>query len=152
MTIVALGERCVISWSSYGLKQEIPWKFYYRFLYILLLLCIYNVSHKSYHVMVSDQLSSKQKGGMVSIAWEMAFLSLLQNMKMFMFPDINSIGNHSTISMLTFELVSCITTKTMLVCFIDCCALVDAMSFFSLYCLFHVPKQVLCYLFSVEYI
>ena len=75
--IVALGERCVISWSSYVLKWEIPWKIYCWFLCILLLLCIYNVSHKSYHVMVSDQLSSKQKGGMVSIAWEMAFLSLL---------------------------------------------------------------------------
>ena len=40
-----LGARCVISWSSYGLKLGIPWKFIFHFSLFLLILCLPDVSN-----------------------------------------------------------------------------------------------------------
>ena len=42
------GARCVISWSIYGLKQGIPWKFFSSSVF-LLILCVPNVTKYSYH-------------------------------------------------------------------------------------------------------
>ena len=61
-----VGEHCVSSWSSYGLKQGIPWNFV-MFISILLISCLPNVSNKTYNETGENQLSAEYTGGMVSI-------------------------------------------------------------------------------------
>ena len=65
-----MGERCIISWISYGLKLGISWKFIFCFLYILLILCVTHVSKKYYHGTGADKLFSQHKVGLVSVYWE----------------------------------------------------------------------------------
>ena len=100
-----MGELCVSSWSSYGLKRVITWQLFlcfyvfkilylyvhencqhvqgwntttttsfpyavFFYLFLLILLCLPNVSKKSYHVTVSDKLSAKHKRGLVSVVWD----------------------------------------------------------------------------------
>ena len=52
-----LGEHCVSSWSSYILKRVIPWHF--LFIYFLLISFLPNVSNKSYHDTLENQLSAE---------------------------------------------------------------------------------------------
>ena len=69
-----LWERCVSSWSSYGLKRGIPWKFI-LVLSILWILCLPNISNTSYHGIESDQFYAQHKGVLVSISLNKIVLS-----------------------------------------------------------------------------
>ena len=65
-----LGELCVRSGNSYGLKRGIPWQFIFGFSQNLLLLCLTVVSNKSYNGTRSDQFSEQHKLGLASVSWE----------------------------------------------------------------------------------
>ena len=60
--------------QTLGLKRVIPWQLFW-FLFFLLILCLLNVSNKSYNGTVSDQLSAQHKGGLVSVDWKNVMLS-----------------------------------------------------------------------------
>ena len=56
-----LGERFLISWSCYGLKWGIPWKYFVCFLSILFILYLPNVSKNYNHDTVWDYFSAQHK-------------------------------------------------------------------------------------------
>ena len=55
-----LGEHCVRSWISYGLKWGIPWKFIPGFSLFLLISFLPNVSKKYYRDTGEDQFYAQQ--------------------------------------------------------------------------------------------
>ena len=52
-------------WPKTGNPLGVFW-----FLFILLILCLPNVSKNIYHITGSDQFSAQKKGVLVSVAWE----------------------------------------------------------------------------------
>ena len=60
-----LGENGVRSWNSYSINGGSPGIFSYIF--ILVILCLPNVSNETYHDTGENKLSAEQIGGMVSI-------------------------------------------------------------------------------------
>ena len=65
---VYLIEHCTSSWSSYGIKWGIPWNLFFRFLSILFIWYLSNISNKSYHDTGEGKLSAQQKWGLVSVS------------------------------------------------------------------------------------
>ena len=53
-------------------KTGNPLAILFLFLYVLLILCVPNVSKHSYHDTGSDQLSAQHKGVLVIVVWEHA--------------------------------------------------------------------------------